>query len=68
MKTISELIKDKQKGIDCTEAESAELKMFVKEEKEKAFPMYNSLVDIISKVFPLEYGEAMEELENNTNP
>ena len=50
-------------GNDCTEQESAEIKMFVKEH----LVIYNDeelrVIEEIQLYLPLEYGEAIEESE-----
>ncbi len=56
MKSIDEIIEAKKQGIDCTEEESAEIKMFIKQNAN--YPQE------IKNLFPLEYGEAISELFN----
>jgi hypothetical protein len=51
---ILEIIERKKKGIDCTEAESAEIKGYLKELK---LPEEQVLVAEIQELFPQEYGE-----------
>jgi hypothetical protein len=59
---IETIIERKEQGIDCTEAESAELKMFLKELVQVGTGQIQ-LIEKIQMLFPLEYGEAMDELE-----
>ena len=60
---IKDIIDRKKNGIDCTEEESAELKGFLKE----FIPLPQSgdvkLIEEIQELFPLEYGESLDELE-----
>jgi hypothetical protein len=53
---IKGILDRKKKGIDCTEAESAEIKMYIKEDAN--YPKE------ITELFPIEYGEAITELFN----
>jgi hypothetical protein len=61
---IKEIIERKKNGVDCTEEESAELKGFLKE----FIPLPNSgdiqMIEDIQLLFPLEYGEVLDEWEN----
>ena len=54
---IEAIIYRKIDGIDCTEQESAEIKQEVKNN-----PNYNKKLDTL---FPIEVGEAMEEMQTN---
>jgi len=54
-KVLDGIISRKRKGIDCTEAESAELKQRLKYDK--------IVTDEIKILFPIEYSEAVEELK-----
>lgn len=56
---IQEIIERKKQGIDCTEQESAEIKMFFKKEANL------SEKELIESLFPLEYCESIQESENN---
>jgi len=60
---IKEIIERKKNGVDCTEEESAELKGFLKE----FIPLPQSgdvqLIEEVQELFPLEYGEALDEME-----
>lgn len=58
---IVPIIQRKKQGIDCTEQESVEIKGYIKEYK----GIYEQkLVEEIQELFPLEYGEALDEIEN----
>jgi len=61
---IKEIIERKKNGVDCTEEESAELKGFLKE----FIPLPESgdiqIIEEIQELFPIEYGEALDEWEN----
>lgn len=61
METVIEILKRKKAGNDCTESESAEIKMFIKEH----IPLIGSgevqLIEEIQTNFPIEYGEAIDE-------
>lgn len=66
---IQDIVKRKKLGIDCTEAESAEIKMFIKEntqlyDKVHLFgvPNNNALTEEILNHFSIEYDEALNEL------
>lgn len=63
---IKDIIDRKKNGIDCTEEESAELKGFIKE----FIPLPQSgdvqLIEEIQELFPLEYGESLDEWENSS--
>jgi hypothetical protein len=60
---IKEIIERKKNGVDCTEEESAELKGFLKE----FIPLPSSgdiqIIEDIQLLFPMEYGEALDEME-----
>lgn len=53
---------DHQIGADCTEAESAEIKMFLKEHLVQIGNGDVQLIEDIQHYLPVEYGEAFEEL------
>ena len=57
---VYDIIARKQNGIDCTETESSEIKGFLREAK---LPFEQVVHDII-KLFPLEYSEFCQEIEN----
>ena len=63
MEKIYEIIERKRKGIDCTEAESAELKGWLRELK---LPSDSDIVSAIQELFPQEYGEFLDESEPET--
>lgn len=59
---IENIIRRKELGFDCTETESAEIKMFLKE----LVQVNTGQVQLIERIqlnFPLEYGEALDEME-----
>jgi hypothetical protein len=60
MDIIYEIIKRKKLGIDCTEAESAEIKGWLREMK---LPFEQPTVADIQFYFPIEYGEYLTECE-----
>ena len=63
MKVIRPILNRKKKGIDCTEQESAEIKQFVKF-LSKAKSVGNlKVLNEIATLLPIEYGEALSELE-----
>lgn len=64
-KIIEEILNRKRQGIDCTEAESAEIKGFVKEHTVQIGNGDVQLIEEIQDLFPQEYGEAITEMENN---
>lgn len=61
---IKEILERKKNGVDCTEEESANLKGFLRE----FIPLPESgdiqIIEEIQELFPLEYGEALDEWEN----
>ncbi len=65
---IKKIINRKKSGIDCTESESAEIKMFLKElftaaMKGRLYYYKNvALITDIEDFLPLEYGEALNEM------
>lgn len=61
--TIKEIIERKKQGIDSTEAESAEIKGFIKENLIQVGTGEVQLVEEIQEHFPIEYGEAIDEME-----
>jgi hypothetical protein len=56
------ILNRKKAGIDCTEAESAEIKGYLKEFK---FPFEQTFVSDIQELFPIEYGEFLDEEDIN---
>jgi hypothetical protein len=64
MKKIKEILNRKRQGVDCTEQESAEIKMFLKEHLIQVGTGDVQLVEQIQTLFPLEYGESTDELNN----
>jgi hypothetical protein len=58
---LKAIIKRKLNGIDCTEAESAEIKGFLRETNERPWqqwlPEELELMDSIELLFPIEYSE-----------
>lgn len=61
MDIIREIIIRKENGVDCTEAESAEIKGYLREYK---LVEESAIVSTIQNLFPQEYGEALDEMEN----
>ncbi len=61
---IKEIIERKKNGVDCTEDESAELKGFLKEFILLPQSGDVQLIEEVQELFPLEYGESLDELEN----
>lgn len=55
---IISIIEKKKIGIDCTEEESAEIKGYLREYK---FPNEQCIVSEIQYLFPIEYGEWLDE-------
>ena len=62
-KTIIPILQRKKEGIDCTEEESAELKGFIKEQIIQIGTNDIQLIEEIQELFPLEYGEAIDEIK-----
>jgi hypothetical protein len=60
MNNIYDIIERKKQGIDCTEDESAEIKGWLRELK---LPFEQPIVSEIQELFPLEYGEFLDEVE-----
>ena len=56
---INNIIERKKQGIDCTEEESAEIKGFLRELK---LPDEQAIVAEIQSLFPIEYGEFLDEV------
>lgn len=54
------IIERKKQGIDCTEAESAEIKGWLRELK---LPFEQPTVAEIQEQFPQEYGEFLDEVQ-----
>jgi len=59
---VRQILSRKKKGEDCTESESAEIKMFVKEHLVQIGNGDVKLIEEIQEHFPLEYGEAIDEI------
>ena len=66
MEKITEILERKINGIDCTEEESAEIKMFVKEHIIQIGNGDVQLIEQIQEFFPIEFGEVIDILENNS--
>ena len=62
MKTIIEILDRKKNGIDCTEQESAEIKMYVKETILMAGDGSVQFDAELQYHFPLEWSEAQDEI------
>lgn len=60
-KLVKEIISRKKKGVDCTEAESAEIKGFIKETLIQVGTGEVQLIEDIQIYLPIEYGEAIDE-------
>ena len=58
METIKAILERKRNGVDCTEAESAEIKGYLREYK---LPEEQPIVADIQELFPQEYGEYLDE-------
>ena len=56
---VIDVIERKKQGIDCTEAESAEIKGYLRELKR---PEEQQIVAVIQLLFPIEYGEFLDEV------
>ena len=56
---VNDIIDRKRQGIDCTEEESAEIKGFLRELK---LPDEQAIVTTIQSLFPIEYGEFLDEV------
>jgi hypothetical protein len=61
---LKEILERKRQGIDCTEEESAEIKGFVKETLIQIETGQIQLIEEIQILFPIEYGEALDEIPN----
>lgn len=64
MEDIKAIVNRKKQGTDCTEEESAEIKGFLKENVQ----IGTGQVELIAEIqehFPLEYGEALDEMEQH---
>ncbi len=61
MDTVIGIIERKKQGLDCSEAESAELKGYIKEYLSNPNFGSTEVAEDIETLFPLEYGEAWEE-------
>lgn len=60
---VKEVIQRKKRGVDCTEEESAEIKMFIKKTFIQVASGEVQTIEEIQELFPLEYGEAIDEME-----
>lgn len=63
MKLINEILFDKQQGIDCTEDESAYIKGWLRETTIRPEDGSQQVLEDIQLLFPLEYGEYLDEME-----
>ena len=63
MKSVSEIVEDKKKGIDCTEDESAQIKGFLRDHIVQVETGDVQLIEDIQQFFPIEYGEHLDEEE-----
>ena len=63
MKIIAGILARKRSGNDCSEEESAELKMFIKETIVQIGTEDVKLIEEIQELFPQEYGEAIDEIK-----
>jgi len=64
-KIIHGILLRKKEDIDCSESESAEIKSFLKELHTPDDNDYWDQVMDIQLFFPIEYGEAMDEMEKD---
>lgn len=64
METVKAIIKKKRDGIACTEAESAEIKNFVKETVVMIGNGSVGIIEDIQELFPNEFSEAIDEMED----
>jgi hypothetical protein len=68
---VKQAVSRKARGIDCSEQESAEIKMFIKEHigfiehfgEEHSNKDKVSLINKVQELFPIEFGEALDEAE-----
>jgi hypothetical protein len=60
MSTIYEIIERKKQGVDCTEAESATIKTWLKELK---LPFEQPTMGDVMELFSEEYGEFLDEVQ-----
>lgn len=60
MRSVEEIIKAKRSGEDCSEEESAEIKGWLREYR---MPGQQHIEAEIQLLFPLEYGEWLDEVE-----
>ena len=63
MKSVSEIVEDKKKGIDFTEDESAQIKGFLRDHIVQVETGDVQLIEDIQQFFPIEYGEHLDEEE-----
>lgn len=61
---IISIIERKKMGTDCTEEESAAIKGYLREHK---LPNEQPMVSEIQLLFPLEYGEFLDETPEDRN-
>ncbi len=66
MELVKEIIERKKQGQDCTEQESAEIKMWIKETIIQVGTGQVQMVEDIQTHFPIEYGEALDEMDKKT--
>lgn len=64
MELIKSILDNKRKGIDCSESESSEIKGWLKETLLSVSDGSTQVERDIQMLFPLEYGEYLEEIEN----
>ena len=60
---VRKILERKKNGVDNTEEESAEIKGFLKEHIVQVGTGYVQLIEDIQTHFPIEYGEALDEME-----
>ena len=63
MKIILDILSRKKDSIDCSEQESAEIKGFLREFIPIPGKGEVEIVDEIQELFPIEYGEVLDEWE-----
>lgn len=65
--TITSIIEKKRDGVDCTETESAEIKGWLKDTLLSVTDGTVLIEREIQNLFPQEYGEYLDEVEENNN-
>lgn len=63
MKLINEILFDKKQGMDCTEDESAYIKGWLRATTIRPEDGSQQVLEDIQLLFPLEYGEYLDEME-----